>query len=73
MFTLQVFEEGPGRPRETVTVSSLAEIAVRVPHLMKQHPEAARIVVSTCATRLFQVDCRRGPRAEPARAVHTLN
>jgi hypothetical protein len=77
MFTLQVFNEGPGRPRETVTVGSLPEVAVRVPYLMAQHPEAARIVVSTSSTRLFQVDCRRpsgsAPEPAPARRLHVVN
>lgn len=67
MFTLQVFYEGSGRPRETLSVAGLPEVAIRVPELMVRHAEAARIVVSAYSTRLFQVDCRRGSGAEPHR------
>jgi hypothetical protein len=73
MFTLQVFYEGSGRPRETVTVSDLAEVAARVPELMSRHAEAARIAVSAHRTRLFQVDCRRPRDPEPAREYEALN
>lgn len=59
MFTLQVFYEGSGQPRETLTVGGLPEVALRVPELMLRHADAARIVVSAFKTRLFQVDCRR--------------
>lgn len=59
MFTLQVFYEGSGRPREVLTVTGLPEVAVRVPELMVRHAEASRITVSAFKTRLFEVDCRR--------------
>ena len=65
MFTLQVFYEGSGLPRETLTVGGLPEVAARVPELMRRHAEAARIVVSAFKIRLFQVDCRRAPAAPP--------
>ena len=67
MFTLQVFYDGSGRPQETLTVTGLPEVAVRVPELMVRHAEAARIVVSAFKTRLFQVDCRRTRELEPQR------
>lgn len=73
MFTLQVFYEGSGLARETVTVSDLPSVASHVPALMIRHPAAARIAVSAYSTRLFQVDCRRKLQAEPARTYELQN
>lgn len=73
MFTLQVFYEGSGRPRETVTAPGLPEVTARVPELMSRHAQAASIVVSAYRTRLFQVDCRRKSEASPDRERQFLS
>ena len=57
MYQLKVFHEGATTPTATLAITRASEVLARIPEVLAQHADCARIDVIYDGQKLFAVDC----------------